>query len=74
MAQLAIHGCNGVPKAGQTWVDNGLLAATIHIPPLAGLAIDMLAKGIQSGTQPPQTSLTVSVSIPSLSALAAHKR
>jgi ribose transport system substrate-binding protein len=71
---LPFTGCDGVPKAGQTWVRNGLLAATIHIPPLAGLAVDMLAKGIQSGTQPPETSLTVSVSIPSLSALAAHKR
>jgi ribose transport system substrate-binding protein len=71
---LPFTGCDGVPKVGQSWVDNGLLTAMIHIPPLAGLAVDMLVKGIQSGTQPPQTSLTVSVSIPSLSALAVHKR
>ena len=70
---LPFTGCDGVPKAGQTWVRNGLLAATIHIPPLAGQAVDMLAKGIQSGTQPPETSVTVSVSMPSLMALTARK-
>lgn len=70
---LPFTGCDGVPKGGQTWVRNGLLAATIHIPPLAGQAIEMLAKGIRSGTQPPETSVTVSVSIPSLRELAARK-
>ncbi|MGB9334975.1 MAG: sugar ABC transporter substrate-binding protein [Candidatus Acidiferrales bacterium] len=71
--RLPFAGCDGVPKAGETWVRNGLLAATIHIPPLAGQAIEMLVKGIQSGTQPPELSVTVSVSIPSLTALAARK-
>ncbi|MGA8231666.1 MAG: sugar ABC transporter substrate-binding protein [Candidatus Acidiferrales bacterium] len=70
---LPFTGCDGVPKAGQTWVSNGLLAATVHIPPLAGQAIDMLARAIQNGVQPPETSITVSVSIPSLMALAARK-
>jgi ribose transport system substrate-binding protein len=70
---LPFTGCDGVRNAGQMWVRTGLLAATIHIPPLAGQAIDMLAKGIQSGIQPPETSVTVPVSIPSLTALAARK-
>jgi ribose transport system substrate-binding protein len=70
---LPFTGCDGVPKAGQAWVRNGLLAATIHIPPIAGQAIDMLAKGIQSGTQPPETSVTVSVSIPVLTTLATRR-
>jgi ribose transport system substrate-binding protein len=69
---LPFTGCDGVPKAGQAWVHRGLLAATIHIPPLAGQAIEMLSKGIQSGVQPPEISVTVSVSIPSLTALAAR--
>jgi ribose transport system substrate-binding protein len=71
---LPFTGCDGVPQTGQTWVRNGLLAATIHIPPLAGQAIEMLAKGILSGMQPPETSVTFSVSIPSLMELGAHKR
>jgi hypothetical protein len=34
----------------------GLLTATIHIPPMAGKAIEMLAKGIRTGTQAPAAS------------------
>ena len=70
---LPFTGCDGVPKVGQSWVRSGLLAATIHIPPLAGQAIDMLVTGIQAGIQPPETSITVSVSIPALTALAPRK-
>jgi ribose transport system substrate-binding protein len=69
---LPFTGCDGCPKAGETWVRNGLLAATIRIPPLAGLAIDMLANGIQNGIQPPETSITVPASIPGLTKLAAR--
>jgi ribose transport system substrate-binding protein len=71
---LPFTGCDGVPKAGQTWGQNGLLAATIHIPPLAGPAIDKLANRIQIGIQPPETSITVPTSIPTLIELAARKR
>ena len=70
---LPFTGCDGTPKAGQTWVRKGLLTATIHIPPLAGQAIEMLARGIRTGIQPPATSITISVSIPSLGKLAARK-
>jgi ribose transport system substrate-binding protein len=70
---LQFTGCDGVPAAGQSWVRSGLLAATVHIPPLAGRGIEMLAEGIQSGIQPPETSVSVSVSIPSLTALAVRK-
>ena len=70
---LPFTGCDGVPETGQAWVRKGLLAATIHIPPLAGQAIDMLAKGIETGTQPPANSVTLSVSIPSLMALTPRK-
>jgi ribose transport system substrate-binding protein len=70
---LPFSGCDGVPKAGQKWVRNRLLAAKVHIPPLAGQAIEMFANGIHSGTQPPELSVTVSASIPSLTVLAARK-
>jgi len=70
---LPFTGCDGVPKVGQSWVRSGLLAATIHIPPLAGQAINMLVTGIQAGIQPPETSVTISVSIPPLTALATRK-
>jgi ribose transport system substrate-binding protein len=70
---LPFAGCDGVPKAGETWVRNGLLAATIHIPPLAGKAISMLADGIQTGMQPPEASITVPASIPTLEELTSRK-
>ncbi|HEY4740869.1 MAG TPA: sugar ABC transporter substrate-binding protein [Candidatus Acidoferrales bacterium] len=69
---LPFTGCDGVTNGGQKWVESGLLTATILIPPLTGQAIEMLAKGIESGTQPPQTSVTVSISIPALTKLAAR--
>jgi ribose transport system substrate-binding protein len=71
---LPFTGCDGVPKGGRKWVESGILAATILIPPLTAQAIEMLANGIRSGVQPPQTSVTVSVSIPSLSELAATRK
>src|ERR1700726_4079776 len=40
---LPFTGCDGVPKTGQKWLRDGLLAATIFIPPLAGKAVDILA-------------------------------
>jgi ribose transport system substrate-binding protein len=71
---LPFIGCDGVPTAGETWVRNGLLAATIHIPPLAGQATSMLVAGIQTGVQPAEGSITVPTSIPTLAELAARKR
>jgi ribose transport system substrate-binding protein len=70
---LPFTGCDGVPRTGQTWVRNGLLTATIYIPPLAGRAVEMLAQAINTGTQPPETSLTASVSIPPLNKLVPRK-
>jgi len=62
-------GCDGQPATGQAWVREKWLTATIHIPPLAGLAMEILAKAIQDGTQPPEHSLTTSFSIPPLESL-----
>ena len=70
---LPFIGCDGQPKTGQTWVREGWLAATIYVPPLAGKAIEILAKAIQDGTQPPEHTVTVSFSIPPLDALALRK-
>ncbi len=68
--RLPFTGCDGLPATGQKWVREGLLAATICIPPLAGIAIEILAKAIRDGVQPPGNTLTQSFSVPSLEALA----
>ncbi len=66
---LPFTGCDGQPATGQAWVRERLLTATIHIPPLTGLAMEMLAKAIEEGSQPPEHSSTTSHSIPSLDSL-----
>jgi ribose transport system substrate-binding protein len=66
---LPFTGCDGQPATGQAWVREKWLTATIHIPPLTGPAMEILAKAIQDGTQPPEYSLTASSSIPPLESL-----
>ena len=44
-------GVDGVPSAGQAWVKQGQLTATIISPPLAGLALELVVKA-RSGVQP----------------------
>lgn len=63
---LPFTGCDGLPKTGQTWIRDGLLAATIHVPPLAAQAIEVLAETIQNQTLPPEYSWTVPTAIPPL--------
>lgn len=74
LLNLPFTGCDGVPKTGQAWVRDGILAATIHIPPLAGQALEILVKGIRTGVQPAPTATTASVSIPPIGALASRKK
>ena len=68
---LPFTGCDGVPATGQAWLRQGLLAATVIIPPLTGIALDMLAKAIQAGTQVPERTLTKPTSRPSIEELRA---
>jgi len=71
---LPFTGCDGLPSTGQAWVREKWLAATVLIPPLAGQAMEILAKALQGGTQPPEHSLTTSCSIPPLESLVPRKR
>jgi len=66
---LPFTGCDGQPATGQAWVREKLLAATIHIPPLTGRAMEILAKANQDGAQPPEHAFTTSFSIPPLESL-----
>ena len=66
---LPFTGCDGQPATGQCWVRDGLLTATVFIAPFAGQAIEILARAIKTGTQPPEQVLTTSHSIPPLDAL-----
>jgi ABC-type sugar transport system substrate-binding protein len=70
---LPFIGCDGLPKTGQAWVKRGLLTATIFAGPNTGQALEMLVKALQTGTMPPENTLTTPVSIPTLDTLAASQ-
>lgn len=67
---LPFLGCDGQPATGASWVREGLLAATVYIPPSAGQAIEILANAFKSGTQPAEHVLTKSHSVPPMESLA----
>jgi ribose transport system substrate-binding protein len=70
--KIPFTGCDGLPKTGQSWVRSSLLAATIFIRPNTDLALEMLTEAIRTGSQPPQSNLTVPESVPSIHELAAR--
>lgn len=70
---LPFLGCDGMPATGQTWVRQGLLAATVVIPPNAGVAVEMLAKALNAGAQPAERTLTAPNSFPPLPSLSAKR-
>ncbi|HKT87603.1 MAG TPA: sugar ABC transporter substrate-binding protein [Candidatus Sulfotelmatobacter sp.] len=70
---LPFTGCDGQPATGQVWVREKLLAATIYLSPLTGMAMEILVAAIRSGTQPPEHSSTRPVSIPALDTLAPRR-
>lgn len=67
--QLPIIGCDGVPKAGQAWVRQGRLAATVLSPPLVGDALKMFARSRKTGGQPPERTLIAPSSVPAIADL-----
>ena len=67
-------GCDGVPKTGQAWVRNGVLAATVVAPPLAGQAMEMMVHAVQNHTIPQELTLVSPRSFPSLETLADSAR
>jgi ribose transport system substrate-binding protein len=68
--KLPFTGCDGVPGTGQKWVTEGLLAATVVIPPTMGIALRLLRDAINSGSQPPERTLSAPASFPTLPELA----
>ncbi len=63
-------GIDGVSKTGQSWLRRGLLNATIVVPANTDQALDMLVHAVQSGTIPPEKTLSVPRSMPIVEELA----
>jgi ribose transport system substrate-binding protein len=68
--KVLFTGCDGLPQTGQAWVQAHLLAATVVIPPLTGLALEMLMNAVTTGTQLPGRTLTKPTSYPPIEQLA----
>jgi ABC-type sugar transport system substrate-binding protein len=66
---LPFLGVDGVPKTGQAWVRSSILAATVVCPPLAGTAMELLTRALQTGTIPPETTLINPHSFPEIGSL-----
>jgi ribose transport system substrate-binding protein len=62
-------GCDGLIATGQQYVRNGLLAATVVVPPNTKLALEMLVAAMQQGKNPPELALTAPTSFPSVEEL-----
>jgi ribose transport system substrate-binding protein len=62
-------GIDGVRKTGQSWVQQGLLHATIIVPTNTGKAIEMLTQALNTGTLPAAKTLTVPKSFPAVEEL-----
>jgi ABC-type sugar transport system substrate-binding protein len=67
--RLPLTGCDGVPKAGQSWVRDGLLAATVICPPPMGHAVTLMANAIRRGEQPPERTVLAPGSCPAIGEL-----
>jgi len=70
---LPFLGCDGVPKTGQAWVKSGILAATVVVPTNTDIALTMLVKALQTGTQGEERKLTLPTSFPTVEALSATR-
>jgi ribose transport system substrate-binding protein len=67
--RLPIIGCDGIANAGQTWLKQGRLTATIALPPTLGKALHLLAMAHANGTQPPEVTFVEATSLPAIEQL-----
>jgi len=58
------------PDTGPGWIRQGLLTASIVNPSTADVALEMMARAIQTNTQPPERTLLEPSSYPEIKKLA----
>jgi ribose transport system substrate-binding protein len=68
---IPFAGCDGVTKTGQEWVRSGQLRATVIIPTMTGLALDMLSKAASTGSMPAERTLCPPRSFPPIAEIGA---
>ena len=67
--KVPFTGVDGVSTSGLVWVQKHLLTATVVTPALTGLALEMLAKAITTGSKMPERTLTKPISYPPIEEL-----
>lgn len=63
-------GCDACPGEGQDWVRNGLLTASVRLPPATAVALEMLVTSLRSGSQPAGQTVLSPASFPEIEKLA----
>ena len=69
VAKVRVTGCDGLPGYGRRLVQEGMLAATVVIPPTAGRAVDEVASALAGAAQPPEEIVLGVSSFPPLEQL-----
>src|SRR5207245_1350532 len=62
--RLPFLGVDGLRKTGKSWVEGGVLAATVITLPLAGQALEMLVAALRTSRQPQEFTLIAPCSYP----------
>ena len=70
---LILTGCDAAGEVGQDRVRKGILAASILLPPTAGLAIESFVQAFQTGLQPPEQTVLRPASFPPVDQLATKR-
>lgn len=70
-SRLPFLGVDGLPKTGQAWVRQGILAATVIVPPVTSHALDALVAALQNRAPQPERTLVAPESFPAPGALTA---
>jgi ABC-type sugar transport system substrate-binding protein len=70
--RLPYIGVDACQQAGQQWIERGLLAASVLLPPTAGLAVEILAQSMAANSQPREHTIVAPTSVPELEKLSAN--
>jgi len=68
-SQVPFLGVGGQPSTGCVWVKDGSLAATVVVPPVAGLALESAVAAITQKQQPAELQRIPVASLPAIKAL-----
>lgn len=68
-SNLPFLGVDGLARTGQAWVRQGLLTATVIVPPTTAPALEALVTALKNGTPQPERTLIESKSFPDSNAL-----